>query len=50
MIVNLAPLRQQRFSAPPLEFDPAYPGRRNPLSLEQQRKRAKICSSRGAIE
>lgn len=41
MIVNLAELRQQRLSPPPPEFDPADPGRRNKLSLEQQKKRAK---------
>src|SRR5579883_424953 len=41
MIVNLAQLRQQRLSPPPPEFDPADPRRRNPLSLEQQKKRAK---------
>ena len=41
MIVNLAELRRQRPSPPPPEFDPKNPGRRNPLSLEQQRKRAK---------
>src|SRR5262245_5297797 len=41
MIVNLAQLRQQRLSSPPPEFDPNDPGRRNPLSLEQQKKRAK---------
>jgi hypothetical protein len=41
MIVNLAQLRQQRSSPPPPEFDAANPGRRNPLSMEQQKKRAK---------
>ena len=41
MIVNLAELRQQRLSPPPPEFNPSDPGRRNPLSLEQQKKRAK---------
>jgi hypothetical protein len=41
MIVNLAELRRQRLSPPPPEFDPNDPGRGNPLSLEQQRKRAK---------
>ena len=41
MIVNLAELRQQRLSPPPPEFNPADPGRRNRLSLEQQKKRAK---------
>lgn len=41
MIVNLAELRQQRLSPPPPEFDPADPRRRNRLSLEQQKKRAK---------
>ena len=41
MIVNLAELRRQRTSPPPPEFDPAHPRRRNPLSLEQQKKRAK---------
>jgi Domain of unknown function (DUF1835) len=41
MIVNLAELRRQRLSPPPPEFDPKDPGRRNPISLEQQRKRAK---------
>jgi hypothetical protein len=41
MIVNLADLRRQRLSPPPPEFDPKDPGRRNPLSLEQQKKRAK---------
>jgi hypothetical protein len=41
MIMNLAELRRQRLSPPPPEFDPKDPGRRNPLSLEQQKKRAK---------
>jgi len=41
MIVSLAKLRQQRTFPPPPELDPAHPGRRNPLSLEQQKKRAK---------
>jgi hypothetical protein len=41
MIVNLARLRQERTTPPPPEFDPANPGRRNPLSMEQQKKRAK---------
>jgi hypothetical protein len=41
MIVNLAQLRRERLSPPPPEFDPKDAGRRNPLSLEQQKKRAK---------
>ena len=41
MIVNLAELRQQRTLPPQPELDPAHPRRRNPLSLEQQKKRAK---------
>jgi hypothetical protein len=41
MIVNLAELRRQRPSPPPPEFDASNPGRRNRLSLEQQKKRAK---------
>ncbi len=42
MIVNLAQLRRQRSSPTvPSEFDPGDPRRLNPLSLEQQRKRAK---------
>jgi hypothetical protein len=41
MIVNLAELRRQRLSPPPPEFNPGDPGRRNRLSLEQQKKRAK---------
>src|SRR5215471_10883584 len=41
MIVNLAELRRQRANPPPPEFDAHNPGRRNPLSLEQQKKRAK---------
>jgi hypothetical protein len=41
MIVNLAGLRQQRTFPPQPELDPAHPRRRNPLSLEQQKKRAK---------
>ena len=41
MIVNLAELRRQRTVGAGTEFDPAHPGRRNPLSLEQQKKRAK---------
>jgi len=41
MIVNLAELRRRRANPPPPEFDAHNPGRRNPRSLEQQRKRAK---------
>jgi hypothetical protein len=41
MIVNLAELRQQRTLPPQPELDPTHPRRRNPLSLEQQKKRAK---------
>ena len=41
MIVNLADVRQQRTLPPQPELDPAHPRRRNPLSLEQQKKRAK---------
>ena len=41
MIVNLAELRRQRPSPPPPEFDASNPSRRNRLSLEQQKKRAK---------
>jgi hypothetical protein len=41
MIVNLAELRQQRTLPPRPELDPSHPRRRNPLSLEQQKKRAK---------
>src|SRR5215469_18295170 len=41
MIVNLADLRQRRTLPPQPELDPAHPRRRNPLSLEQQKKRAK---------
>ena len=39
--MNLAKLRQQRTLPPQPELDPAHPRRRNPLSLEQQKKRAK---------
>jgi hypothetical protein len=41
MIVNLDELRQQRTVPPQPELDPVHPRRRNPLSLEQQKKRAK---------
>lgn len=41
MIVNLAQLREQRTLPPQPELDLAHPRRRNPLSLEQQKKRAK---------
>ena len=42
MIVNLPELRRQRTSSTlPSEFDPGDPRRLNPLSLEQQKKRAK---------
>jgi hypothetical protein len=41
MIVNLAELLRRRTSPPPPWFDIRNPGRRNPLSLEQQKKRAK---------
>lgn len=41
MIVNLPEVRQHRTLPPPPELDPAHPRRRNPLSLEQQKKRAK---------
>src|SRR5262245_35674197 len=41
MIMNLAKVRQKRTFPFPPELDPANPGRRNPLSLEQQKKRAK---------
>ena len=41
MIANLAELRQQTTLPPQPELDPAHPRRRNPLSLEQQKKRAK---------
>jgi hypothetical protein len=48
MIVNLAELRQQRTLPPRPELDPSHPRRRNPLSLEQQKKRAKdlLCALR----
>jgi hypothetical protein len=41
MIVNLADLRHHRTLPPQPELDPTHPRRRNPLSLEQQKKRAK---------
>jgi hypothetical protein len=41
MIVNLAEVRQQRTLPPQPELDPSHPRRRNLLSLEQQKKRAK---------
>jgi len=41
MIVNLADLPQQRTLPPQPELDPTHPRRQNPLSLEQQKKRAK---------